>query len=84
MTTLNISLPENLKAFIEDQVSSGSYSTASEYIRMLVREALERTSRETLESKLLAALGQEAEEMRREDWDSLRARVRQVAAEKKG
>jgi len=49
-----------------------------------VREALERTSRETLESKLLAALGQEAEEMRREDWDSLRAQVRQVAAEKKG
>lgn len=83
MTTLNISLPEHLKAFIEDQVASGGYSTASEYIRSLIREAQERKTREALESKLLAALSDEPEEMSREDWDRLRARVRQVAAEKK-
>lgn len=83
MMTLNISLPEHLKAFIEDQVASGGYSTASEYIRSLIREAQERKTRETLESKLLAALSDEPEEMSREDWDRLRARVRQVAAEKK-
>ena len=83
MTTLNISLPEHLKTFIEDQVASGGYSTASEYIRSLLREAQERKTREALESKLLAALGDEPEEMSREDWDRLRARVRQVAAEKK-
>ena len=83
MTTLNISLPEHLKAFIEDQVASGGYSTASEYVRSLLREAQERKTRETLESKLLAALSDEPEEMSREDWDRLRARVRQVAAEKK-
>lgn len=73
MTTLNISLPEHLKAFIEDQVSSGGYSTASEYVRSLIREAQERKTRETLESKLLAALSDEPEEMSREDWDRLRA-----------
>lgn len=83
MTTLNISLPEHLKAFIEDQVASGGYSTASEYVRSLIREAQERKTRETLEAKLLAAFADEPEEMSREDWDRLRARVRQVAAEKK-
>jgi antitoxin ParD1/3/4 len=83
MTTLNISLPENLKAFIEDQVASGGYSTASEYVRSLIREAQERKTRETFESKLLAALSDEPEEMSGEDWDRLRARVRQMATEKR-
>ncbi|HEV2853373.1 MAG TPA: type II toxin-antitoxin system ParD family antitoxin [Thermoanaerobaculia bacterium] len=83
MTTLNISLPENLKAFVEDQVASGGYSTVSEYVRSLIRQAQERKTQEAIESKLLAALSDEPEEMSREDWDRLRARVRQVAAEKK-
>jgi antitoxin ParD1/3/4 len=39
MTTLNISLSEHLKAFVEDQVSCGGFSTASEYVRSLIREA---------------------------------------------
>jgi antitoxin ParD1/3/4 len=82
MTTLNISLPENLKAFVEDQVASGGYSTASEYIRSLIREAQERRARESLETKLLAALEGEPEEMSREDWDRLRSRVRQRASER--
>jgi antitoxin ParD1/3/4 len=83
MTTLNISLPENLKTFVEDQVSSGGYSTASEYVRSLIREAQESKAREGLELKLLAALEGAPEEMRGEDWDRLRARVRQRIAEKK-
>jgi antitoxin ParD1/3/4 len=82
MTTLNISLPESLKTFVEDQVSSGGYSTVSEYVRSLIRDAQERKAREALESKLLAALEGEPEEMRGEDWDRLRARVRQRTAEK--
>jgi len=83
MTTLNISLPESLKTFVEDQVASGGYSTVSEYVRSLIRDAQERKAREALESKLLAALEGEPEEMRGEDWDRLRARVRQRTAEKR-
>lgn len=81
MTTLNISLPENLKSFVEDQVSSGGFSTVSEYIRSLIRDAQERRAREALEGKLLAALGREPEEMAHEDWERLRNRVRQLASE---
>ena len=36
MTTMNISLPEELKAFVDRQVA-GRYSTSSEYIRELIR-----------------------------------------------
>lgn len=38
MTTMNISLPDALKGFIDIQVQIGGYSTSSEYVRELVRE----------------------------------------------
>ena len=37
MPTMNISLPENLKEFIESQVQSGNYSSVSEFMRESVR-----------------------------------------------
>ena len=37
MGTMNISLPDALKAFVDDQVSRGCYGTSSEYVRELIR-----------------------------------------------
>lgn len=37
MTTMNISLPESLKTFVDDQVSDRGFATESEYIRELIR-----------------------------------------------
>ena len=42
MSTMNISLPETLKAFVDDQVTAGGYSTSSEYIRELIRRDQDR------------------------------------------
>jgi antitoxin ParD1/3/4 len=42
MSSLNISLPEALKQYIEGQVSSGDWSTPSEYVRELIRQDKER------------------------------------------
>ncbi|MBL8439250.1 MAG: type II toxin-antitoxin system ParD family antitoxin [Zoogloeaceae bacterium] len=42
MSTMNISLPENLKAFVDDQVSQRGYGTSSEYVRELIRKDQER------------------------------------------
>ena len=38
MSTMNISLPDPLRAFVEEQVRSGSYSSSSEYVRKLIRD----------------------------------------------
>ncbi len=43
MSTMNISLPENLKQFVDQQVSTAGYGTSSEYVRELIRHDLERT-----------------------------------------
>lgn len=37
MSTMNISLPEALKTFVDEQVAGGSYGTSSEYVRDLIR-----------------------------------------------
>lgn len=42
MSTMNISLPEALKAFVDEQVSQRGYGTSSEYVRELIRKDQER------------------------------------------
>jgi antitoxin ParD1/3/4 len=54
MTSLNISLPEALKEYIEGQVASGDWGTPSEYVRALIRQDKERRLA-NLEQELLAA-----------------------------
>jgi antitoxin ParD1/3/4 len=54
MTSLNISLPEALKQYVEGQVASGDWGTPSEYVRELIRQDKERRLG-ILEEELLAA-----------------------------
>jgi antitoxin ParD1/3/4 len=56
MTSLNISLPEALKAYVEGQVASGDWGTPSEYIRELIRQDKERRLA-NLEQALFAGAG---------------------------
>ena len=42
MTTMNISLPESLKSFVDEQTTSRGYSSASEYVRTLIRKDQDR------------------------------------------
>jgi len=43
MATLNISLPDEMRQWIDSQVRSGRYANASDYIRDLIRDNLTRT-----------------------------------------
>jgi antitoxin ParD1/3/4 len=56
MTTLNISLPDSMRSFIEEQIAQGGYSTASEYIRHLIRQAQKQAEKERLETLLIEGL----------------------------
>jgi antitoxin ParD1/3/4 len=55
MTSLNISLPDPLKAYVEERVDSGDFGTPSEFIRNLIRQDKEQR-RTRIESELLDAL----------------------------
>ncbi len=45
MATMNVSLPEPLKAWVEAQARSGRYSNASDYVRDLIRRDQERAAK---------------------------------------
>jgi antitoxin ParD1/3/4 len=80
MPTMNISLPENLKEFVESQVQSGNYSTVSEFMRELVRREQKDRLREQLEQRLLEGLNSgEGVESTPEMWRDLHQGVRELA-----
>ena len=56
MITVNISVPDSMKTFIDEQVAKGGYSTTSEYIRQLLRQEAERVAQARLETLLLEGL----------------------------
>ncbi len=49
MTTLNISLPEKMRSFVEEKIARGSYGTISEYVRELIRND-ERSEQDRFEA----------------------------------
>jgi antitoxin ParD1/3/4 len=53
MATLNISMPDELRTFVQSRVNTGEYQSASDYLRDLIRhdrEEIERLLVEGLES----------------------------------
>ncbi len=42
MGTMNVSLPDELKGFVDSQVSEGNYGSTSEYVRELIRHDQDR------------------------------------------
>lgn len=84
MESMNISLPEPLKQFVDGQIAAGRYSSASEYIRELIREDEKRKAEERLEALLLEGLQGEESELTRDDWTAIRREARtRIAANKK-
>src|ERR1700674_4398628 len=75
--SMNIALPEGLKDFVLQQVSEGGYSTASEYVRELIRADQKRKADERLEALLLAGLDSGMSgPMAKKDWEAIRAEVK--------
>ncbi len=80
MQTMNISLPDPMKQYVEEQVTAGDYSSASEFMRELVRADQRRTAREQLEKTLLESLLEgDAEEATPEFWATLRSEFGKVS-----
>jgi antitoxin ParD1/3/4 len=72
MQSMNISLPEPLKRFVDEQIGQGRYSSVSEYMRDLIRADERRKAEEQLEAKLLEGLGSAESELTAADWSVIR------------
>lgn len=74
MSTMNISLPDHLKSFVDEQVAGRGYGTSSEYIRELIRRDQDRLALRRL--LLDGASSAPTEPVDAEYFTSLRDRVR--------
>lgn len=77
MSTMNISLPDTLKSFVDEQVSQRGYGTSSEYVRELIRKDQDRLQ---LRGLLLAgAASNPTAPVDASYFNGLRDRVRRAA-----
>lgn len=83
MQSMNISLPDPLKRFVDRQIAQGRYSSASEYVRELIRADEKRKAADELEAKLLEGLKSSKTALTAADWKEIRSEaLAKVAARK--
>ena len=85
MASLNISLPQSLKDYVEAQVQQSGYSTPSEYVRELLRQDQNRRSEQKLEALLLEGLNSgDPIEITPEYWENKRRELVERHSRKTG
>lgn len=72
MESMNISLPEPLKQFVDGQIAQGRYSSASEYVRELIRADEKHKAEQDFESKLLEGMNSRETKLSSADWKAIR------------
>jgi antitoxin ParD1/3/4 len=77
MTTMNLTLPDDMKAFVEEQAAKRGYVDASEYVRSVLLDVQTREqARSEIRGKLLEAVESgPATPMTRSDWDDIQREV---------
>lgn len=73
-TTMNISLPDSMRDFVETALNNDGYGSASEYVRELIRADQKRREQQRLEKVLLERLSSNENESF--TMDDIRAAVR--------
>ena len=64
MATMNVSLPDQMKEWVEAQTASGRYGNASDYVRDLIRRDQEREQDIDDLKKLIAGEGVEKSDIK--------------------
>ena len=83
--SMNISLPAHLKKWVDDQVEQRGYSTASEYVRDVLRREQEQLTRRLMDDRLVEAIDSgESKSVTRDTWRRIRrAGLKQARGRKK-
>ncbi|MBX3242961.1 MAG: type II toxin-antitoxin system ParD family antitoxin [Acidobacteria bacterium] len=77
---MNVSLPESMKAFVDERLKGDGYGSASEYVRALIRSDQKRIEQEKLEKLLLERL--ESKNVKHWDVEELRNELKRRKSKK--
>jgi antitoxin ParD1/3/4 len=79
-STMNVSLPRDLKEWVTEQARSGGFGTASEYLRDVLRRARERQQRRMMDDSLEEAVTEGATVVMDDaEWKKLMKEARATA-----
>ena len=81
MATMNVSLPDPMKEWVDNQTKTGRYSNASDYVRDLIRRDQERSGK-LAELQRLITDGLESGVSNRSKDDILREARERLAAQR--
>lgn len=86
MASMNISVPDRMRAWVQERIDAGSYASVSDYVRELIRRDQERVSALTALDASIARGLSDAEAGRVHDLDDvcdrLEAKYAKMAAER--
>lgn len=76
MASLNVSMPAELRQFVDKRTKDGQFSTPTEYVRHLIREDQKRQAEDRLDRVLLQGLdSSDFAEVTPEFFDRLRSLI---------
>ena len=75
MTTINISLPDQMKESVDEEMGEGGYRDPSDYFNALLQEQLKRKADQKLEALLQEGLATESSAVGKKDWEYVRGEV---------
>lgn len=88
MATMNVSLPDEMKEWVEDRASTGQFANVSDYIRDVLRRerlAIERFQAVIDEARASGVIGMSPEELiediKRSNREKILARAEAIKAE---
>jgi antitoxin ParD1/3/4 len=79
MATMNISLPEPMKDWVQAQIDEGKYASSSDYVRDLIRKDHETKQKQTALQAAITA-GMQSAEAGALDMEAIKQRAREIAA----
>ncbi len=84
MASLHVSLSDEMRSFVDEQVHGGSYHNHSEYVRDLIRHDQKNRARERVDALLLEGLESgRPVPLKSDDWQEIREEVRGRLARKR-
>lgn len=69
---MNISLPEALRRWVDQEVQHRGYGTASEFVRDMIRRERQKSIAAQLDQELLRAVQTPVSEMKESDWNDIK------------
>jgi antitoxin ParD1/3/4 len=84
MTSINISVPKQMREWVDSQIEAGRYGNVSEYFRHLIRKHQAEEAQERLDFLLLEGLESgDATQVTPEFWESKRQQLMKRLQSKK-